>query len=152
MQKWEPNVGIEPRAGATMKMTEIAFTGAQPPIDGYAPGGFRVGGAFSDGALLLAPSGAKMWTAKRVSAELTDEDATALVLFAHQVDVLLIGTGDNRTALPCCFVAALERAGIRFDAMSTGAACRTYNVLLTEDRRAALAALPLSGAASDAGR
>ena len=39
-----------------MRMIEIDYE-AQPPIDGYGPGGFRIGGNWHDGSILLMPQG-----------------------------------------------------------------------------------------------
>ena len=46
---------------------------------------------------------------------------------------------------PTAFRVALEAAGIGVEAMNTPAACRTYNVILSEGRRIAVALLPIDG-------
>lgn len=129
-----------------MKMTELSFGGEQPPIDGYAPGGFRIGGVFYEGALIASAAGVVGWNAPGSAAALTEAHAVALIEVLNQVDVLLIGLGAEAVAAPQAFRAALEAAstgGGGVDFMTSPSVCRTYNVLLSEGRRAAVALLPL---------
>ncbi|TGT19415.1 hypothetical protein EN817_31340, partial [Mesorhizobium sp. M3A.F.Ca.ET.174.01.1.1] len=58
---------------------------------------------------------------------------------ADKVEILLVGTGKDLRPLPAALRAAMKEAGISADPMSTGAAVRTYNVLLAEDRAVAAA-------------
>ena len=53
------------------------------------------------------------------------------------VEILLIGTGSAMAPIPPALRALLRSRGIGCDGMDTGAACRTYNVLLAEGRRVA---------------
>jgi uncharacterized protein len=57
------------------------------------------------------------------------------------VEILVLGTGARMAPLPAPLRLALKRAGIAVEPMDTGAACRTYNVLVAEDRRVAAALL-----------
>jgi len=59
------------------------------------------------------------------------------------VDVLCIGTGAETAHVPKPFRAGLEEAGIGVEAMNSPAAARTYNVLISEGRRVAVALLPV---------
>jgi uncharacterized protein len=56
-------------------------------------------------------------------------------ILAMDPEVLLLGTGARQTFPPPAFSARYLSAGIGFEAMDTGAACRTYNVLVGEQRR-----------------
>ena len=58
---------------------------------------------------------------------------------APKIEVLLIGCGPELLWVPDDIRAGLRAAGIVVDGMDTGAACRTYNVLLSEERRVAAA-------------
>jgi uncharacterized protein len=58
------------------------------------------------------------------------------------VEILLLGLGRSTSAVPAALRIALRTAGIALEAMDTGAACRTYNVLVAEDRRVAAALIP----------
>lgn len=125
-----------------MRMTESEFVGAQAPIEGYAPDGFRVAGRFREGALILSAAGVAAWVGPRPGEPLEAAAAEALKVFSGTVDVLLIGVGAELAQPPAAFRDALRAADLRFDALGTPAACRTYNVLLTEERRVAAALLP----------
>lgn len=121
-----------------MKMTEIQFAGRQPPIDGYGPGGFRVGGAWHEGALFLSVRGRAEAPAR------LDAGAIAPVIeAADEIDVLLVGLGPEIGRLAGPLRETLEAAGIGVEAMATPSACRTYNVLLAEERRVAALLLPI---------
>ncbi|MFC4215338.1 Mth938-like domain-containing protein [Pseudophaeobacter arcticus] len=117
-----------------MQLNEVTFTEARP-VDGYGPGFFRVGGEVHDGALLITATGLSAWGGY-------DDDAGLLAL-AGQVDVLFIGTGAEIAHIPAELRNRLEGAGLGVEVMNSPAACRTYNVLLSEGRRVALAVLPV---------
>jgi uncharacterized protein len=63
------------------------------------------------------------------------------LLAALPIDVLLLGTGDALRFPAAACLLSLTRAGIGIEVMDTPAACRTYNFLLSEDRRVAAAVL-----------
>lgn len=120
-----------------MQMTEMEF-GRQPPVESYGPGGFRVDGEWHDGSLLLLPGHVGTLDGP------PSVESLALVLDADDpVDVLLVGTGSDMAPLPGPLRAALDAAGIGVEAMSSPAACRTYNVMLVEARRVAAALVAL---------
>jgi uncharacterized protein len=117
-----------------VRLTEISYDAARP-VDGYGPGFFRVGGHVLRGACLITPWDAGLWGG------LTDWE-TPLTLVGR-IDVLLLGMGAEIAHAPADFRAALEEAGIGVEVMNSPAACRTYNVLLSEGRRVAAALLPV---------
>ena len=117
-----------------MRLNEVVFTDAKP-VDGYGPGFFRVGGEVIDGGVIAGPSGTLRWEGLA--------DTNALLALKAQIDVLFLGTGAEVAHLPDDFLSTMEEAGVAVEAMSSPAACRTYNVLLSEGRRIALAALPV---------
>lgn len=117
-----------------MDFQEIEF-GAQPPVDGYAPGAFRVADILRQGPLLLGPDGVKPWGGF--------DDLAPVLALAGQVDIVFVGTGVEIAHPPSPFRDAVEAAGIALEPMSTPSACRTYNILLSEARRVAIAALPV---------
>ena len=65
------------------------------------------------------------------------EHLSALWADDADVELLLIGCGAKMAYVPDDLRAALKEHGISVDGMDTGAACRTYNVLLSEERRVA---------------
>ncbi|HKK37759.1 MAG TPA: Mth938-like domain-containing protein [Paracoccaceae bacterium] len=120
-----------------MRMNEISFE-TRPPIDGYGEGGFRIGGMVHHGSVLLLPRRMDGWDVAAV-AELDAAACAPLVEAAAEIDVLLVGTGAEIAPIPRAARAALEAAGLGVEVMATGPACRTFNVLLAEDRRVAAA-------------
>lgn len=117
-----------------MRLNEISFTDAEP-VDGYGPGFFRIGGRVHEGAVLSGPTGTHAWGGL--------DDATALLALKDNVDVLFIGMGATVAHIPTDLRTRLDTAGLGVEVMDSPAACRTYNVLLSEGRRVALALLPV---------
>ncbi len=117
------------------------FVPGQWPIDGYGAGGFRFADMSHRGSILALPSGIRIWTATS-PAEITIESLAPV--FAEEkglIEHLLIGSGDFMRPLSSAVREALKAAGIRAEPMATGAAARTYNILLGERRRVAAALL-----------
>ena len=83
------------------------------------------------------------WTTATV-AELTPGDLA--ILDDYEPEIVLLGTGRQQRFPPARLMAALARKGIGLEAMDTAAACRTYNVLMSEDRRVAAALLLIEAA------
>ena len=117
-----------------MRLNEITYTDAKP-VDGYGPGFFRIGGDVFEGALLVGPKGIVAWGGY--------DDVSTLLTQSAEIDVLFVGTGAEIEHLPNGLRATLEEAGIGIEVMASPTACRTYNVLLSEGRRIALALLPV---------
>ncbi|KIN60608.1 DUF498 domain containing protein [Sulfitobacter noctilucae] len=117
-----------------MRLNEIDFNDSTP-IEGYGPGFFRIGGEVLRGPVITGPTGTKSWGGF--------DDTDALVALAGQIDVLFVGTGPDVAHLPDDLLATLQEAGVGVEAMASPAACRTYNILLSEGRRIALALIPV---------
>lgn len=117
-----------------MQLNEVNYADGMP-IDGYGTGYFRVAGEVQEGAIAVLPGRVTSWGGL--------EDSATLLNVAGHVDVLLIGMGTEIAHLPPELRAALERAGIGAEVMSSPQACRTYNVLLGEGRRVGVALLPV---------
>jgi len=113
------------------------------PIDAYGNGGFRFADMSHRGSLLALPSGFCAWPVDSM-AELTEEALDPIFAEGGALELLLFGTGRDIAALPGAFRERFRTAGIGLDVMQTGAAARTYNILLAENRRvgAALIAVP----------
>lgn len=117
-----------------MKLSEVQF-GPMLPVDGYAPGVFRISGRLLNGPVLVHPAGAGGWGGL--------EDEAALLALVGQVDVIFCGMGREIAPLPRALRDRLEAEGLGVEVMATPAACRTYNVCLAEGRRVAAALLPV---------
>jgi uncharacterized protein len=106
------------------------------PIDAYGNGGFRFAGMSHRGSLLLLPSGIYGWDAPPA----IDRESLARIFEeADRIEVLLVGTGRDLLPLGETLREALREKNIVAEAMSTGAAVRTYSVLLAENRAVAAA-------------
>ena len=114
---------------------EAHFPG-RAPIDAYGEGGFRFADMSHRGSILCLPSGIHGWEPQDGD-RLGEADFSRVLAEAGGIDILLVGTGRDLRPLPAAVRAKLREAGISADPMSTGAAVRTYNVLLAEDRAVA---------------
>lgn len=117
-----------------MQLNEVTFNESRP-VDGYGPGFFRIAGIAHEGAILASATGVFSWGGY--------VDDAPLLALSGKVDVLFIGTGAEIAHIPSALRSTLEGAGIGVEVMNSPAACRTYNVLLSEGRRIALAVLPV---------
>lgn len=112
------------------------------PIEAYGNGGFRFAGMSHRGSILCLPSAIVAWDAPapfQTSGELTPAHLAAVLAERGAVEFLLIGTGRKQIFPSREVRQAFREAGVGIDAMDTGAACRTYNVLLAEGRPLAAA-------------
>jgi uncharacterized protein len=108
-------------------------------IESYGASGFRVSGNSYDGAILVLPQATHSWPV----AALADISAATLApVIDAGIQILLLGCGRHMLPVLPALRQELRAHGVVIDAMDTGAACRTYNVLLAEDRRVAAALLP----------
>ncbi|MBZ9677220.1 Mth938-like domain-containing protein [Mesorhizobium sp. ES1-1] len=124
-------------SGKGILIREAHFPG-RAPIEAYGNGGFRFADMSHRGSLLCLPSGIHGWEPKDALA-LNVPDFDRVLAEADKIEILLVGMGRDLRPLPAALRAALKAAGIGADPMSTGAAVRTYNVLLAEDRAVAAA-------------
>ncbi|MCB1459181.1 MAG: hypothetical protein KDJ48_07970, partial [Nitratireductor sp.] len=108
------------------------------PVDAYGDGGFRFAEMSHKGSMLFLPSGIYAWN---VSADKALEIPAfeAVIREAAEVEVLLIGTGTDLQPIPAALRDVFRTNRISADSMSTGAAVRTFNVLLAEGRAVAAA-------------
>lgn len=106
------------------------------PIDAYGKGGFRFAGMSHRGSLLCLPNG--IWASSIAVPDQIDEQALALVFAdASSIDHCLIGTGVDMVPIARALREKFHQHQIVAEAMATGAAVRTYNILLGERRRIA---------------
>jgi uncharacterized protein len=103
------------------------------PIDAYGNGGFRFAGMSHRGSILCLPTGIHAWPVTTIDA-LTEADIAPALAERQGFDLLLFGTGRDVVLLPEAVKKALGACDLWHETMSTGAAARTYNVLLGEGR------------------
>lgn len=123
--------------GKGIEIRNAHFPG-RAPIDAYGDGGFRFAEMSHRGSLLCLPSGIHGW-------DVTEGDVLDVGLFQRildetaDIEVLLVGTGRDIRPIPPELKSRLRELNIVSDPMNTGAAVRTYNVMLAESRAVAAA-------------
>jgi len=120
-----------------MKM-EPVVTGYNTAISAYGAGGFTVAGERYAGSILLMPESVAAWTITDFNG-LTVESLDAIAEHSDDIEILIVGTGDRPALLPPALREHFKARGVSIEAMATGPACRTYNVLLAEHRLVAAA-------------
>jgi uncharacterized protein len=115
-----PGLDVTPRPAAGRQI-----------ISGYGNGGFKVAGQHWQGSILVLADRTLAWA-------VTTRDDVTLATLAPVLDagvrVLLVGCGRSFQPPPRPLTEALAAVGVALEWMDTGAACRTFNVLLLEDR------------------
>jgi len=122
-----------------MDLTPLVPAGRQV-IERYAPSGFRVAGIIYHGPVLVFPDRVLPWDAASGSA--VTQESLAAVIERGGVQILLLGLGRTMSPVPRTLRSTLRAAGIALEPMDTGAACRTYNVLVAEGRQVSAALIP----------
>lgn len=113
------------------------------PISAYERGGFRIGGIQHRGSIIILASGVYPWPVGD-AAQLSPESLTLVLEQGSAAGFLLLGTGATQIFPDASLRQAFAEANLGLEAMDTGAACRTYNVLLAEERVFAAALIALS--------
>jgi uncharacterized protein len=106
------------------------------PIDAYGQGGFRFAGMSHRGSLLCLPSGIWAW-AVRTPAEIDEAALAPVIAESDDIELFLLGTGTAPWLVPEALRWQLRDRHIAVEAMPTGPAVRTYNIVLAENRRVA---------------
>ncbi|WP_333795004.1 Mth938-like domain-containing protein [Hyphomicrobium sp.] len=105
----------------------------QVAIDAYGNGGFRFGGMSHRGSILCLPTGIWDWPVASVD-QLDAASLGEAIALSGRIGHLLIGTGGAFVPVSRDVRTACEAAGLWVESMDTGAAARTYNILLAEGR------------------
>lgn len=122
-----------------MDITPLLPEGQQI-VESYGPGRFKVTGQLFQGPILVRPTKTEIWPIADFS-KLSVNDFS--LLFDGQSDILLLGCGARALFVPPTLRQALKEKGLVVEAMDSGAACRTFNVLMMEGRAVAAALIPL---------
>jgi uncharacterized protein len=102
------------------------------PIDAYGNGGFRFAGMSHRGSILCLPSGIYAWQPAR---PLDAPSLAPALAEGAALELLVLGTGAGHEPAAGDVRRAFAQAGVALESMNTGAACRTYNILLAERRQ-----------------
>lgn len=120
-----------------MDITPLIPAGRQL-IQGYGDGGFNVSGTRYQGSVLIFPGRTIAWPVASM-ADISADSFAALRDAEAPLDIMILGCGKQMLPLRSALRQELRALGVVIETMDTGAACRTYNVLLAEERRVAAA-------------
>ncbi len=121
--------------GKGVEIREAHFPG-RAPIDAYGNGGFRFADMSHKGSILCLPSGIYGWDVSEPT-DLVVSAFKTLIAEAGDIEVLLLGTGMDLMPISTELRSVFKDNFIQADSMNTGAAVRTFNILLAEDRAVA---------------
>jgi len=107
-------------------------------IQSYGDGRFRVAGQVYEGSILVLAETTQSWSVTEADA-VTAESLAPVIAEGAAVDLLVVGCGAAFAPPPKGLREALREHGLALEWMDTGAACRTFDVLLTEGRAVAAA-------------
>lgn len=124
-----------------MDVTPLVREGLQL-IQAYSADGFKVSSKNYNHAVIVTPEATLPWEGVRDFSDITMDAFERVLLSKDEIDIVLLGTGAKMSFLPGPIQAALQEHGIIVDCMDTGAACRTFNVLVAEGRRVIAMMLP----------
>lgn len=102
-------------------------------IEGYGNGGFTVSSEKYSGSVIIFPDQVIGWRVKKW-ADFHQEELRSIISRKADIEILLIGCGNSMQFLDNSVSFELKQYGISVETMDTGAACRTYNILLAEGR------------------
>jgi uncharacterized protein len=113
------------------------------PIEAYGNGGFAFAEMSHRGSLLCLPDAIWAWPVIK-PAEIDELSLQRVIANAAGIDTLIIGTGAEVWFPPAWLRERFRKVSVVIDAMQTGPAIRTYNIMIGERRRvaAALIAVP----------
>lgn len=111
-------------------------------ITSYGDGRFRIAGEVYEHPVIVFADAVLPWSIERFE-DLTFDSLQPM--FDHQppAELLLVGCGKGLRPLSPALKQSLKDAGLSSDPMDTGAACRTFNLLMAEGRRVAAALIPV---------
>lgn len=116
----------------------------QPLINDYGHRQIVVDGKAFHSAILVSKSGVRETGFEGTALDLTQELLQPLI--QEKPEIIVFGSGEKHQFPPMKLIADLAGLGVALEVMSTSAACRTYNVLVSEFRDVAAALLPIEAA------
>ena len=127
---------------SAIDITPVTPVGANL-IHGYGNGGFHVGSSpHHPGSVIVLADQVVSWQHPGAE-EISGHDLSAVIGAAADIDILIFGCGASFSPPSRTLRNELRDHGIVVEWMDTGAACRTFNVLLTEGRQVAAALIAI---------
>ncbi len=118
------------------------FSAGAKVLDSYGPGRFTISGELVEGSVIIAADLFIKWDVAEFS-DMTVDSFGEIISHSNEIDVLLIGCGEKTLFVRHEIRNHIKNAGITLDFMTTGAAARTYNIMLSEGRQVAAALIAL---------
>jgi uncharacterized protein len=115
-----------------MDITPIISAGKKV-IQGYGDGGFTINHERMEGSYIIFPEDVQQFAVSSYK-DINVELIAPVIIYKPNIELLLIGTGPNMQMLGDSIRIHLKKHNIALEYMDTGAACRTYNILLAEGR------------------
>lgn len=112
-------------------------------IQGYGDRGFRIAGEAHRGSVIVLPERTLAWAVEE-AAGITVDSLAAVTGAGAAAEILVVGCGARFCGVPEGLREGLREAGLVLEWMDTGAACRTFNVLLAEERACAAALIAVA--------
>ena len=100
-------------------------------ITAYEAGSIKINDEIIDTAVIISVDGFRPWLAQSV--ETLTEELLSMAL-EDRPDILILGTGERQCFPSPQLMKPVAEAGTGLEVMDTAAACRTYNILMSEDR------------------
>lgn len=119
-----------------------AVPGHLQMIQGYRQGGFTIGGTRHEGPVVVLKEHTIAWSIPSFE-QLSVESLEPVLAAEPAIKILVVGAGARFAMVSPDFRQAVRERGVTIECMDTPAACRTFNVLLAEDRRVAAALIPV---------
>jgi uncharacterized protein len=140
--RFSDKIMLKPKS-ATPASSDAPHLPRSAPIEAYGNGGFAFAEMSHRGSLLCLPDAIWAWPVARPD-EINEGSLRRVIEQAASIDTLVIGTGNEVWLPPSWLRDRLRKVSIVIDAMQTGPAIRTYNIMIGERRRvaAALIAVP----------
>jgi uncharacterized protein len=126
----------------SLDITPLVPAGRQV-IEAYGGGGFVIAGARYAGSVIVFAERTLAWP-PAVAADVTEETLAPLFATPSPAEILVVGCGAGFRPAPAPLRAAIRARGLALEWMDTGAACRTFNVLLAEGRACAAALIAVA--------
>lgn len=105
-------------------------------IEAYGGGGFKVAGQRIEGNIIILPDSVHSHNADSIE-NFSDKDIESIITNADDIEILLVGGGASTNFFSDEIERLIKSKSISVEYMDTGAAARTYNILLTEERKVA---------------
>lgn len=112
-------------------------------IQGYGDGHFTIAGTRHQGSVIVLPEKTMSWPITN-AADVELSELEIIQDSEHGIEILIFGGGPTTPFVHPDLRDELKSMGISIEPMNTGAGCRTFNVLLSEDRRVAAALIAVA--------